>query len=342
MSAETAAASPRAPNPRSSARILSIDVFRGGTIVAMVFVNFVAEYSAIPGWSKHTHDQNIPYGLTYVDLVAPFFIFAIALTYHQSYRRSLVQSGLVETILKFSRRYFALLGMGLLVELTPTPTRIVFGWAALPAIGLAGMVTFTFIGFPRRVRLLLGFALLVSYQIALGSTVIVQGVAVIIGNWNYSDVHGGFIGGLGYGIMMILGTVVGEAIEEKRMTDFLWFGGLFTAAGVASHSIWGISKDHVTGPFILISLGLASLTFYAVWYFYDHRQLTHGSSRFLQPQGKNSLLLYLLHGLLVLIAQTLLPADAFLGFVLLVAVGLIAAIWGVAVYMDRKQVYVTL
>jgi hypothetical protein len=34
----------------------------------MVFVNFVAAYSAIPGWSKHTHDQNIPYGLTYVDL----------------------------------------------------------------------------------------------------------------------------------------------------------------------------------------------------------------------------------------------------------------------------------
>jgi predicted acyltransferase len=339
---ETAAAAPRAAKPVSGSRILSIDVFRGGTIVAMVFVNFVAEYSAIPGWSKHTHDQNIPYGLTYVDLIAPFFIFAIALTYHQSYRRSLAQSGRVQTILKFVRRYFALLGMGLIVEMTPTPASIIFGWAVLPTIGLAGMVTLLFIRFPRYVRLALGLALLAVYQFALGRTVVVHGVPVIIGNWNYSDVHGGFIGGLGYGLMMMLGTVVGEAIEEKRLTDFLWFGVVFTAAGVATHFIWRISKDHVTVPFILISLGLASLTFYAVWYLYDHRQLTRGSSRFLQPQGKNALFLYLLHGLLVLIAQTLLPTNALLGFVLVVALGLIAAIWGVAVYLDRKRVYLTL
>jgi hypothetical protein len=79
-----------------------------------------------------------------------------------------------------------------------------------------------------------------------------------------------------------------------------------------------------------------------VWYLYDERQFTHGSSRFLQPQGKNALFLYLLHALLVLLAQVLLPADAFILFVLFVAVGLIAALWGVAVYMDRKHVYLTL
>jgi predicted acyltransferase len=308
----------------------------------MVFVNFVAEYSAIPGWSKHTHNQNIPYGLTYVDLVAPFFIFAIALTYHQSYRRSVARSGKLETVLKFIRRYFALLGMGLFTEVTLTPTSINFGWAALPAIGLAGLFALLFIRLRRYVRLMLGLALLAVYQFALGRTVMVHGVPVIVGDWNYLDVHGGLIGGLGYGILLMLGTVMGEAIEEKRMKDFLWFGGVFTAAGVATHFIWGISKDHVTGPFILISLGLASLTFYAVWYLYDNRQFTHGSSRLLQPQGKNSLFLYLIHALFVLIAQALLPVNAPLVFVLLVALGLIAAIWGVAVYLDRKQVYVTL
>ncbi|HMF31462.1 MAG TPA: DUF5009 domain-containing protein, partial [Candidatus Lokiarchaeia archaeon] len=126
-------------------RLLSIDAFRGGVIVAMVFVNFTAAYLAIPDWSKHTHDIGVPFGLTYVDLVAPFFIFAIALTYHQSYKNSLAQNGSVETLLKFLRRYFALLGIGLLGEMTITPTAIVFGWAALPAIGLAGLFTFLFI-----------------------------------------------------------------------------------------------------------------------------------------------------------------------------------------------------
>jgi predicted acyltransferase len=310
--------------------------------VAMVFVNFVAEYSAIPGWSKHTHNQNIPYGLTYVDLVAPFFIFAIGLTYHQSYQRSLARSGTVETVLKFLRRYFALLGLGLVTEVTLTPTSIMFGWAALPAIGLAGLFTLLFIRVPRYARLALGLVLLALYQFCLGRTVMVHGVPVNIGDWNYTDVHGGIIGGLGYGLMMLLGTVVGEAVEQKRLRDFLWFGAAFTAAGVLSNFSWGISKDHVTGPFILISLGLASLTFYAVWYLYDERRFTHGASGFLQPMGKNALFLYLFHAFLIIIAQVLLPANAFIGFVLFVALGLIAAVWGMAVYLDRKRVYLTL
>ncbi len=56
-------------------RYMSIDVFRGIVIVAMVFVNTLSEFNTIPAWSKHAID----FGLTYVDLVAPFFIFAIAL-----------------------------------------------------------------------------------------------------------------------------------------------------------------------------------------------------------------------------------------------------------------------
>src|ERR1035438_5014921 len=122
------------------------------------------------------------------------------------------------------------------------------------------------------------------------------------------------------------------------MIDVRWFGGGFTVAGISTHYIWGISKDHVTAPFILISLGLASLTFYAVWYLYDNLQFTRGSSRFLQPQGKNALLLYLIHALFVLIAQALLPVNAPLVFVLLVALGLIAAIWGVAVRSEERRV----
>ncbi len=56
-------------------RYMSIDVFRGIVIVAMVFVNTLSEFNTTPAWSKHAID----FGLTYVDLVAPFFIFAIAL-----------------------------------------------------------------------------------------------------------------------------------------------------------------------------------------------------------------------------------------------------------------------
>jgi predicted acyltransferase len=330
------------PKKERKPRLLSIDAFRGGTIVAMVFVNFTAVYSAIPDWSHHTHDIGIPFGLTYVDLIAPFFIFAIGLTYHQSYRKSLEQNGSVETFLKFLRRYFALLGIGLLGEMTITPTAITFGWAALPSIGLAGLFTFLFIRFPRRQRFVMAIVLLIAYQIALGSTIVINGVPVVIQDLNYSDVHGGFIGGFGYGIEMIFATVVGESIDQKRFSDFFWYGCIFTAAGIITSFVWGISKDHVTGPFILISVGLASLTYFGVWYLYDARQWTLGQSKFLQPMGKNSLFLYILQGLFEVIGQAILPPDATLVPVLISAVATILLIWAIGYVMDKKGVYLVI
>ncbi len=319
-------------------RFLSIDAFRGATIVAMVFVNFVGNYTAIPWWSKHVADV----GLTYVDLVAPFFIFAIALTYHQSYRRSLQQNGSVETFLKFIRRYFALLGIGLLAGTVFIQSEIVFEWSALPSIGLAGAFTFLFIRFPRKARLVIGVILLAAYQIALQSTVVVNGVSMTISDWNLLNVHGGFIGGFGFGIMMILGTGVCEAFETKRMNDFFWFGSIFTVAGVVTHFVWGISKNRVSVPYILISVGLASLCFYLAWYLYDVRQVTRGSSRFLQPQGKNALFLYLMQALVLAGLYELVPVDVELFVVLLVAVGAIASVWLIGVWLDKKKIYLIL
>ncbi|HME51073.1 MAG TPA: heparan-alpha-glucosaminide N-acetyltransferase domain-containing protein [Candidatus Lokiarchaeia archaeon] len=326
-------------------RFLSIDIFRGATIVVMIFVNFVDPYTAIPDWSKHAPGI----GLTYVDLVAPFFIFAIALTYHQSYRRSLEKQGPVETFLKFLRRYFALLGIGLIYGFTLDGYQILFDWAALPAIGLAGLFTFIFIRFSRKIRLFIGIALLVIYQFLLQMQVEVNGTTITIATWNANNTHGGFIGAFGFGILMVFGTVVAESFESKRMKDFIWFGIVCTAAGILTSGFivingWvllypGVSKHVVSTSYILVSLGLACLAFYFTWYLYDVLKITKGSSKFLQPIGKNSLWLYILSGLFILILQGILPPDAQLIFVLLVAVALIVSEWAIGFYMDKKSVY---
>ena len=62
-------------------RYMSIDVFRGFAIAAMIFVNTISPFDNTPAWSKHAID----FGLTYVDLVAPFFIFAIELNLKMSF-----------------------------------------------------------------------------------------------------------------------------------------------------------------------------------------------------------------------------------------------------------------
>jgi len=59
-------------------RIRSIDVFRGITILVMIFVNDVAGVSGIPGWMKHKPADAD--AMTFVDVVFPAFLFIVGMS----------------------------------------------------------------------------------------------------------------------------------------------------------------------------------------------------------------------------------------------------------------------
>lgn len=69
-------------------RLLSLDAFRGITILAMVLSGSIAFGNVLPAWMYHaqvpppTHifNPNLP-GLTWVDLVFPFFLFAMGASF---------------------------------------------------------------------------------------------------------------------------------------------------------------------------------------------------------------------------------------------------------------------
>jgi predicted acyltransferase len=61
-----------------SNRIASIDVFRGLTILLMIFVNDVVGVSNIPFWLKHAPEGSP--GMTFVDIVFPAFLFIVGLS----------------------------------------------------------------------------------------------------------------------------------------------------------------------------------------------------------------------------------------------------------------------
>ncbi|MHA1612941.1 MAG: heparan-alpha-glucosaminide N-acetyltransferase domain-containing protein [Promethearchaeota archaeon] len=150
---------------------MTIDVFRGITIAVMIFVNTVYELDNTPVWSKHA-----PYiGLTYVDLVAPAFLFMVGLTYWHSYRRSIQRVGLFSTGLKFLRRYCALIGMGMLGVAFFSSRGIIFSWGALQTICLSGLLLFPFMSLPKLPRLLIAGVMLLVYQFMLGFSIMVEG-----------------------------------------------------------------------------------------------------------------------------------------------------------------------
>ncbi|MBS0026075.1 DUF5009 domain-containing protein [Chitinophaga sp. 22321] len=65
-------------NNLKSGRILSIDAFRGITILVMIFVNSVAGVSGIPSWMQHAHGNEDR--MTFVDVVFPAFLFIVGMS----------------------------------------------------------------------------------------------------------------------------------------------------------------------------------------------------------------------------------------------------------------------
>ncbi|MHA2357187.1 MAG: heparan-alpha-glucosaminide N-acetyltransferase domain-containing protein [Candidatus Heimdallarchaeaceae archaeon] len=330
-------------------RYLSIDILRGIAIVGMIFANTILPFENTPKWSKHAVD----YGLTYVDLGAPLFILAITLTYAMSFNSYLQENGYLKTYIRYLRRYGAFLGFGVLGGrfFISVNMGIKFSWGVLQAIGLAGMFTLIFLRFPRIVRLIAGIASLAAYQVILGIPVEVSGEIITLSNLSYYDLHGGLIGGIGFSIMTLLGTAVVDDFRKIDKKQLLIFGFVFTSVGTALHFIWlrwgfppygGISKERVTPSYVLVALGLCLIFFWIVWYLYDVLHITKDRSRFLQPFGKNSFFMYILHPLFILFATLYLPNTAHLALVIFAGLLNVFVLWGIAYFMDRYKIYISI
>ena len=92
----------------ASARLPSVDVFRGATMAAMVIVNTPGDWSAVYAPLLHAEWH----GWTPTDLIFPFFVFIVGVSIVLSPRR---HTGVVLIV----RRALVLYGLGLLLALYP-------------------------------------------------------------------------------------------------------------------------------------------------------------------------------------------------------------------------------
>jgi len=81
------------PKPRTSAsgtnRIESIDIFRGITVIVMVFVNDLSGATGLPWWTYHMPEN--ANGMTYVDVVFPAFLFIVGMSIPLAIQRRLAK-----------------------------------------------------------------------------------------------------------------------------------------------------------------------------------------------------------------------------------------------------------
>lgn len=268
-------------------RIPAIDRFRGFAVLFMVFANYSRGVSLIPVWLKHAAPGR---GMTVIDLIAPFFIFAISLTYGRSLNRRISRSGTESAVFHFLTRYLAFAGIGFLItalELWFLDCNRGINWGVLQAIGVSGLITLPFLFIPTVFRILAGFILLAGYQWFL------------LPHWITEitrSPHAGIQGVLGWAAMLILATVIADLFYAPNGRKLLPLSSLFTLVlGLLLSLIVSVSKVQVSASYVLISLGASGFLFHLFQFLPDKE------SRFplLEIWGQNPLLLYVGHYLLL-------------------------------------------
>jgi predicted acyltransferase len=268
-------------------RLESIDEFKGFAILLMVLADYLAGPAVVPGWLKHAQDV----GLTEADIVAPLFILAIGLTFGLSWRSRIARDGTRKTTQHFVVRYLALIGIGALLTVLGNLSGVVVdqsNWGLLQALGIAGLITLVFIGLPARVRWLAGMALLAAYQILLDRIWLADVLQAT---------HGGLRGALSWGAMMVLATVLGDLFHDESRRK--WFPDVSVGVllvGLALALLVPVSKHRVSASYVLITLGGSGLVF---WFFHLLDQRFAWTVPVLKVWGRNPLVLYVLHGLML-------------------------------------------
>lgn len=313
------------------ARDESIDLFRGLAVALMVPANYLEHVAVVPPWLKHAPDV----GLTMVDFVAPFFVFAIGLTLPGSLRRRHASEGTRRATEHLLRRCLALIGLGALFSLGETSYGFNPGglqWGTLQAIGAASLLASPLVLLAPGPRFASAIALLGAYQFGLGHGWLARVLA---------SPQAGLPGVLAWSALLAMATVAGELLPTRpRLLGTLGLGAL--AAGAASAFVTPLSKHRMSTPFVLVAFGAALLVFLAV------RALNRRGWRAegLRAWGGNPLVLYCAH--LVLLGAFLVPEarwwhiDASLPQAAVQFVVYAGVLHGLAVSLWRRGMVITL
>jgi predicted acyltransferase len=305
--------------PRVPQRLVSLDLFRGATVAAMIFVNNPGSWAHLLPPFAHAEWH----GWTPTDLIFPFFLFIVG----------------TAGVLSMGRRQERGATRGELAwhALSRGATIVLLGWLAaaypftweriqhlripgvLPRIGLVYAIgTLLVLSCGRRRAL--GSALWAAGLLAV-HTFLLQGLghdltregnlqtavdlALLKGHlWKPAWDPEGIVSTLSATATMLTGTLAGLLLVSSRgLRARTFLLGVTGAAGVAIGLLWEaaglpINKGLWTGSYVLVSSGLAALVLALTIWAVDGLGVREPWSTLFLPFGRNPLLAFLLSGIL--------------------------------------------
>ena len=314
-------------------RFLSIDVFKGLTVVLMVFVNTLALYENVPAWSKHAVD----FGLTYVDLIAPFFVFMLALNMNISYQKRKDIFSRKKAMLRYIRRFLIFIGIGFILTIYIGPDGFYFRWGTLQVLGMSGLLLLPLIELKPFLKLSVAVIIMIFHQLILFTP-----LSLII----YESIEGGIIGALSWGSMMIFSLFLAEALtmgKDKVKSYFLFGGLILVVLGFGLGFILRISRAYISLPYIIVSVGISSLIYYLLYYIFEVWPINHEfvkKERFFSVIGKNAFMLYLIHVVIVYSIYEIIPLNISSVIIFSISFVNVAIIWFIAFLMNKVEMFI--
>lgn len=293
-------------------RILSVDIFRGLTIVLMILVN-------TPGTWEHAYAPLLHaqwHGYTPTDLVFPFFLFIVGTSIAFSYHN---RATTTDTYKKITIRSLKLIGLGLLLGAFTLTFPFIKDFESIRFPGVLqriGVVFFftaiLFINFNWKALLGICVFLLVGYWIWMGF-IPINGVeptfdrapnnwanfidVAVFGTHNYKADYDpeGLLSTLPSIGTALLGVFTGLILLSKRSKkELILFGsGIgMLLLGYLWDIVFPINKALWTSSFVLVTAGWANILLALIYYVSDVKGIKFGS--IFKYAGANAITVYFL------------------------------------------------
>ncbi len=263
-----------------SKRLVSLDAFRGFTIIGMIIANTPGSWNYVFPPLKHAEWN----GLTPTDLVFPFFLFivgvSIVLAYSKRLKSNSPKADLVKKIIKRSILIFA---FGIALNLIGSQFSHFRIPGVLQRIAIVFLIcSLLFLFTTQKTQIWTGIVLLIGYYLLMilvwvpdvGAGVLVPGKnlaawidSLTIPFYMYQetwDPEGllSTLPAIGTGItgMMAGHIMVSELKIENKVIRLFVFGFFITMIGEMWGWIFPINKNIWTSSYVLYTSGLASIT----------------------------------------------------------------------------------
>jgi hypothetical protein len=350
---------------------VSLDQFRGYTVLGMVFVNFAGGYDHIPRTFGHHHVY-----CSYADTIMPGFLFCVGMAMRLTFVRRAASGGLAAAYRKAIKRNLGLIFVGcvvyhftggfktwadvekadfgsfLLASIKRTP------FEALTHIGVTSLFVLPVIGQASWARAL--YALLASgLHVAASKAGYYE--------WNMKapvGIDGGPLGFLTWSIPLLVGSIVVDrmtapAADASRfsLSGFVLMAGAYLLSSLGAYAAeplvhpdnvavlrntsdyWTMSQRAGSVSYTLFGAGFSLLLFAVFRAGADGFGLRWG---YLDLFGKHALVAYVAHDLVMGMVKPFVPKDAPAWYVLAGFAIVLAALTLILRYFDRNKFAVRL